>query len=92
MIHRTGTIKSPSRPTVAQAKSGRRVIRPGDIVKLKGISGLFKVKTLEERDGAIIVTVYGGLANRRQFRTVFLDRVGVRVALADSKKAEEVWR
>lgn len=49
-----------------------RVLRAGDVVKIKGLRGDFKIKWFRGR----IVTVTGG--PRGQWRNVYVERIGVR--------------
>lgn len=70
--------------------NSRRVLRPGDIVRGQaGLSGLFRIMTISP-DGAF--TLYGGKNGHRSTRVVTIDKIGVRKALAGSKKAADIWK
>lgn len=56
----------------SERKVGGRVLRAGDVVKVKGLRGEYRIKGFRGET----VTLVGG--PRRCFRNVSVDRVGVR--------------
>jgi hypothetical protein len=58
----------------ALRKMGRRVLRAGDIVKIKGAGGHFRIRHFRGRE----VEVFGGRPNHTRIRTFTVDRIGRR--------------
>lgn len=71
-------------------KSGRRVIHPGDVVKISRERGEYRVLRFAE-DGST-VEVWGGtgqgIERKAKVRTFTADRIGRRLALAGTPEAD----
>lgn len=69
-------------PVLDHVKHGGRILRRGDQVKVRGLRGLFRITRFYDRT-PVEVEVYGGpTGGVRMYRTITVDRVGVRKALA----------
>src|ERR1041385_5812685 len=75
------------RPHVEEAKIDGRVLRRGDLVKIKGLPGILRVEYFEPDLSAVTVVAPGV-----GFRTVDLKRLSTRKALAGSERAAELTR
>lgn len=56
-------------------KHGTRVLRAGQIVKIKGLRGSYKIKHFHNEQGGDVVTVIGP---RGESRAVYVTRIGAR--------------
>lgn len=81
----TMTTEPPNRTT--SRKLGRRVLRQGDIIKIVGERGRFRLGHFDG-DTVTVKSERGA----RNIRTFTIDRIGVRLALAGTEKAERIWR
>lgn len=71
----------------AERKVGGRTLRTGDWVKIRGLSGAFRIVGF--RTGIDEVDLYGGRAGYGHFRTVTTDRIGSRPRSLNSASASE---
>lgn len=71
-----------SAPTLTH-RHGSRVLRAGQVVRIRGARGLFRIQGFDESAGT--VHVYGGPVGRPMFRTFTIDRIGARPVEANRR-------
>lgn len=77
----------PNRPPLAKRetlKLGGRMLRKGDLVKIRGERGEFRICSFT--DDGTAVNCRGGCGGRVLDRTFFVERIGVRKARAAAEE------
>jgi hypothetical protein len=71
--------------TIHETKVGGRVLRVDDVVKVRGLRGMFTIKSFADTD-PVEVTLFGGPEGGvRMFRTVTVERIGTRKQMAGAR-------